>query len=92
MFLTVSLDLTMTHDVEALAAKTEMTLAEYVIRVVAEAIEDVRDYDRCADSIDGYEQNPVLYNHNEVIGSSNRVDLQIHHIVEAPKNRHRPVM
>ena len=44
-----------------------MTAAEYVTKVVAEAIEDACDYERCAAIIDEYERNPVSFSHDEVM-------------------------
>lgn len=65
--MTVSFDSTMARDVEELAAKSGMTAAEYVTKVVAEAIEDACDYERCAAIIDEYERNPVSFSHDEVM-------------------------
>lgn len=67
MTMTVSFDSTMTRDVEALAAKSGMTAAEYVTNVVSEAIEDAYDYERCAAVIDEYERNPISCSHDEVM-------------------------
>ncbi len=67
MSMTVPFDSTMTRNVEELAAKRGMTATEYVIKIVADAIEDAYDYERSATVIDEYESNPVSYSHDEVM-------------------------
>lgn len=67
MSMTVSFDSTMTQEVEALAARNGMTAAEYVTKVVAEAIEDAYDYERCASILEEHRRNPESYTHDEVM-------------------------
>lgn len=57
MSLTVSLDSSMSRDVETLAARNGLSVSEYVTQLIAEAIEDARDYERCAELIADYEKN-----------------------------------
>ena len=64
MSITVSFDSAMTRDVEVLAAKNGLTAAEYITRLVAEAIEDAHDYDRCARIVEEHEKNPQSYTHD----------------------------
>lgn len=67
MSLTVSFDPCMAQWVEAVASRNGMTAAEYVRRVVAEAIEDACDYERCANRMDAYEREPVAYPHEGIM-------------------------
>lgn len=67
MPLTVSFDPSMAEMIEAAASRNGLTAAEYVMRVVAEAIADAYDYERCADRIDAYEKEPVSYPHEEIM-------------------------
>lgn len=67
MSMTVSFDPSMAHDVEAIASRNGMTASEYVTKVVAEAIEDAYDYERCAEKIDEYVKNPVSYSHEDIM-------------------------
>lgn len=74
MSLTVSFDSDMEDELRSLAAKSRMAVEEYVVKVVFEAIEDARDYERCAAVIDRYEVDSVSFGQDEVLGSSDYVD------------------
>lgn len=57
----------MTRDVEAVAAKKGLTATEFITNLVAEAIEDARDYERCMKLVDDYEKDHVSYSHDEIM-------------------------
>ncbi len=67
MSMTISLDSAMTRDIETLAAKNGVTAVEYVTNILAEAIEDSSDYDRCVEIIEKHEKNPESYSHKDVM-------------------------